>query len=441
MNRFASFVWWRAVVAATLATMALASPALAADPLTLEQALAMARSHPDRKRVVAETAAAEARVDQVDAGRWPQVSASASYQRSTSNFVPRPGSVPSQINSLGESSFETRGFWQAGLQASWLVYDFGQLQARIGASKQSALAAEQQAKLLAWQLDAGVRVAFAALQAAVALQEVAALQVSQQQTRLRQITAWVEAGRRPPIDLAQAKADLAQAEVQSLQNAGEVELAWAQLTGAMGGDLAMGPVAATEPAPLPQEEAPLGELVTEAGRQRLELQTVQTQQAAQQQSLGGARRGQWPSLSFSTSLTEAGQTLDALAWNWNAGLAVQWPIWRGGQVAADVREARAQLQVLSAREQVLLQQVRVEVQRAQVGVRNAKATLRGAQVAERLAAERLTLAEGRYTAGVGTLVEVSDAQTAVQVTAAQTVQAKYRLAVARAQLQLALGRG
>jgi outer membrane protein len=273
------------------------------------------------------------------------------------------------------------------------------------------------------------------------LQEVAALQVSQQQTRLRQITAWVEAGRRPPIDLAQARADLAQAEVQSLQNAGEVELAWAQLTGAMGGDLAMGPVAATEPAPLPQEEAPLGELVTEAGRQRLELQTVQTQQAAQQQSLGGARRGQWPSLSFSTSLTEAGQTLDALAWNWNAGLAVQWPIWRGGQVAADVREARAQLQVLSAREQVLLQQVRVEVQRAQVGVRNAKATLRGAQVAERLAAERLVLAEGRYTAGVGTLVEVSDAQTAVQVTAAQTVQAKYRLAVARAQLQLALGRG
>ena len=52
-----------------------------------------------------------------------------------------------------------------------------------------------------------------------------------------------------------------------------------------------------------------------------------------------------------------------------------------------------------------------------------------------------TLAEGRYQAGVGNIIELGDAQVAQTSAAAQAVQAEYNLATARAQLGRALGRG
>jgi outer membrane protein len=56
------------------------------------------------------------------------------------------------------------------------------------------------------------------------------------------------------------------------------------------------------------------------------------------------------------------------------------------------------------------------------------------------ARERLRLAEGRYQAGAGSLLELSDAQVALTAAAAQQVRAEYELAAARAALLRALGR-
>ena len=56
------------------------------------------------------------------------------------------------------------------------------------------------------------------------------------------------------------------------------------------------------------------------------------------------------------------------------------------------------------------------------------------------AQQRLELAEGRYRTGVGSAIELGDAQIAVTNAAAQVVQADYRLSTARAQLLRALGR-
>jgi outer membrane protein len=53
---------------------------------------------------------------------------------------------------------------------------------------------------------------------------------------------------------------------------------------------------------------------------------------------------------------------------------------------------------------------------------------------------RLTLAEGRYQAGVGNVIELGDSQVALTTAAAQEVQAIFNLATARAKLLQALGR-
>ena len=55
------------------------------------------------------------------------------------------------------------------------------------------------------------------------------------------------------------------------------------------------------------------------------------------------------------------------------------------------------------------------------------------------AQENLELAEGRYQAGVGSIVELTDAQAALTSARAQQVRAGYDLATARARLTRAVG--
>ena len=55
------------------------------------------------------------------------------------------------------------------------------------------------------------------------------------------------------------------------------------------------------------------------------------------------------------------------------------------------------------------------------------------------ARDQLRLAEARYAQGLGSVIELGDAQVAVTAAAAQDVQARFNLSAARAQLMSALG--
>jgi outer membrane protein len=72
-------------------------------------------------------------------------------------------------------------------------------------------------------------------------------------------------------------------------------------------------------------------------------------------------------------------------------------------------------------------------------VQAAKATIGAADEALVNARSQLTLAEKRYEHGLGSAVELGDAQVAYTGAEAQVVQAKFNLAAARAQLLAALG--
>jgi outer membrane protein len=105
-----------------------------------------------------------------------------------------------------------------------------------------------------------------------------------------------------------------------------------------------------------------------------------------------------------------------------------------------VREARASATALDAQLEQLRQAVRVEVEQARLGVRASQASLVASEEAVQAAREQLALAEGRYQTGVGSVLELADAQVALTTTLGQRVQAEFQLAAARSQLLQALGR-
>jgi outer membrane protein len=410
--------------------------------LTLAQALATAQAQPQVRQAAANTLAAEARTDEARALLLPALVGTAIYQRKTGNFAPQPGAVPSLINMnrMG-SNFDTSNFFNFGLALSTLVYDFGFTWNRwkaAGAVAESQAATERAVKLT---VDAQVRTAFFGARAQKALVEVAKETLVNQDRHLAQIEGFVRIGTRPEIDLAQARTDRANAQVSLITTDNGYLVAKAQLNQAMGVEASTDyDVADDTLGPLPDEDAPTEQLVEEAVRARPEMAAFDRQIRAQQLTLRAVKGGYFPSLNAGMALTDAGTELDALAWNWSFTLSVNWAIFSGLQTWSTVKEAKATLDSLEAQRDQERLSVRLEVEQARLTLRAAKAAVGAAEEALVNARERLRLAEGRYEAGVGSVIELGDAQVALTNAAAQRVQADYSVATARAQMMKALGR-
>ncbi|BDG07893.1 TolC family protein [Anaeromyxobacter paludicola] len=418
-----------------------AAPLPAPHVLTLEDALKSAREHqPQLQQARAQSAAAAARADEARAPLLPQVSGSGSYQRTTENFAATPGSTPA-VTARPSSSWNTVNYWRLSATASQLIWDFDQTSGRWRASQATAAAQRETERATYLSTLLTARSAFFAARAAKDQLGVARETVANQDVHLKQIEGFVAAGTRPAIDLAQARTDRANAEVQLIGAENGYATARVQLNQAMGLE---GPAdfdVADEPAPVVEgEDQPLDPLLDEALRNRPEMAALDQQLKAQQLTLGAVKGGYFPSLGVATGVTDAGSSLDALVWNWSATATLTWNFFQGGLTRAQEREASATLVALEAQSATERQQVRVEVDQARLAVRAARASVGAASEAVANARERLRLAEGRYRTGVGNAIELSDAQLALTQAGFQRVQADYNLATSRSQLLRALGR-
>jgi outer membrane protein len=90
--------------------------------------------------------------------------------------------------------------------------------------------------------------------------------------------------------------------------------------------------------------------------------------------------------------------------------------------------------------ELLIEDTRLELEQALLSL---KAALEALEIAGEVvvnARERLTLAEGRYSAGVGNIIELGDAQLVLTNAQSQRVAAAYEVGQARLQLRRGLGR-
>ena len=409
--------------------------------VSLADALAQADMNVPSLRIArAQSAVSAAQTDEARAPLLPQLNASASYQRTTSNFVPRPSSVPNTINTTASSSGSTFNYFNFGATLSQTLFDapsFGRWRAAL-ATLGSVKASEAAARLDAAY---GTRVAFFNARATQALIRVARETYDNQKRHLDQVKGFVEVGTRPEIDLAQARTNVANAKVAFIMAENNYAVAKAQL------NVAMGVEADTEydlgdgvADPIDIEDAGITEQVDVAQKSRPELVAFEEQLHAQALVLRATRWSYAPTIGASTSLSDGGISLGALAWNWNFQVSAQWNLFGGLMTYSQGKEAQAQLSVITAQRDSQRLQVRLELERGRLAVRAAKETVLAAADALENATLREKLAEGRYAAGVGNALELSDAVLALANAGAQRIQADFNVATARSQLLRALGR-
>jgi outer membrane protein len=332
-------------------------------------------------------------------------------------------------------------YFNLGLNANQLLYDFGQTRSKWRSSQASAASQKDTERGTMDLVLFSVRSAYFQARAAKGLVKVASETLANQQKHMEQAEGFVEAGTQPEISLAQAKTDLANARVQLINAENGYATAKAQLNQAVGVESPTDYDIADETLPLVDgEDGSTETLLDEAVKARPELAALANQVRAQELTVRALQGSYWPNLGLSTGLSDAGEYASSLTWNWSAGLVLTVPIFQGGLTRAQVREAQANLAVIQAQADGERQQVALEVEQARLAVRADKEALAASVEALANAHVLLQLAEGRYETGVGSIIELGDAQVALTSAGQQKVQAEYNLSQARAQLLKAVGR-
>ena len=427
---------------ALAATLAVTGPTV----YSLDEALAYALAHQPQLRQAGETkAAAEARVAQARSAYLPQLNAALSYQHNSSDFFSLGGGgantgVLDSTGSLGTSAFGSRNRYAGSLGLNQLLWDFGQTTGRIGSARAGARAQDANERSTANQTAYDVRAAFFQVQATQALWNSAKDALANQERHAAQIQAYVEVGKRPQIDLAQARSELATARVQAINAENNFQNAKEQLRVAMGLEPGVAfEIGAGEMPAVEGEASDVTPLIAGAAERRPDIAALDEQYRAQEVATRAFRRAYLPTLDGSARLTDSGPTPNDLSWNWSAGVSLNWDLFKGGLTQAQVAEARHQTAALASQKTALRQKAAAEVTQAWLAIRAAKSGLAAADEAVTNARERLRLAEGRYVEGLGNAVELGDAQSAVVAAEAQAIQAHFQLALARAQLRRAIG--
>ena len=408
--------------------------------LTLAECLEIAaQKHPDLIAARSLIDSARAQVRAASSGYRPHLDLATSYSRQTYNYAPAPGTPPDQASSLYNGQrMSNSPYYSAGLNFSQTVYDFGQTRGAVNRSEAEFAAAQQNFTRVHDVVYLSVREAYYSLLAAQELLQARKDAVDNQSKHLEQVTAFHDVGRRPKIDVTKQQVTLANAQVDYRQAQENLDVAKAALATAMGLALEQAPEPVNTLGEIPNPGS-LDELLVAAEKRRPDLEGLRDQIFAAQADILIARSYYRPNISLASFFNYRNLRLP-LIYNWSmAGLLAQ-NLLDGGLKDARIASAHAEASVARANLASLLLKVRQEVftDYSEQKVARDKIELNQKAVAE--AKENLELAEGRYAAGYGNIIELTDAQLLLTDSQVQEIVSRYDYQMAAARLDVAVGR-
>ncbi|MBC8017424.1 MAG: TolC family protein [Verrucomicrobia bacterium] len=403
-------------------------PLSAAPTLAIDEALTTAlENHPQIIEAKLNLNGAEARTGQALSNYYPQISIAADWNRGRSYLTALQGIKTTEVNS-------------AALYLKQTLYDFGRTSGAVDAARSNRDVVDKSLIITRQDLTLRVRSAFhlllAAEKQAVAVRETVAARAQVHQQALE----FFNQGIRAKVDVARAEAIFFTAKTALIRAENNREIARMELANAMG-TASLGELSLVEPShvlllPLPERS----QAQQEAIRNRAELQQLSGLKSAASANLKTAKGSYMPILSGTASVGYADRDFPPTGNVWTVGLNLTMPLFSGFSSVEQVREANANISAIEARQNNLKLQIIKEVEFAWLGGNEAAARLVSTEKEVTAAAENKALAEGRYHEGVGSIIEVTDAQT--QALDAQTahIQALYDYYTTLARLDRAVGK-
>src|SRR5581483_2743291 len=323
------------------------------------------------------------------------------------------------------------------LQARQLVFDFGKTAALVDQARAGARIAADELTRVREVVVQNVRQAYFGVLQAQRLVAVADANLARSELNLRSAQGFYDVGTKPKSDVTKAEVEVANARVLMISARNNVRLAQTTLANALGLE-ATAPIQIDDILTYEPLALDAAQLLTEALANRPELRQAQARVDSARAQLAGARAEYLPDLSLVGVYGGAGE--DQLRETWSIGAQLSWNLFQGFATQNRVREAQALVETARADADSLELQVRLEVEQAYITVVEAAERIAATQKAIESAQENLRLAQGRYDAGVGTILDLTDAQLSLSNAEADHVRALTDYRVGLATLDRVVGR-
>jgi outer membrane protein TolC len=320
---------------------------------------------------------------------------------------------------------------------SQTIYDFGKTSTGVKIQRLNLDSSHSDLKNVSDQIVFSVKQAYFGVLQAQRSVDVAAEAIKQFQQHLEQAQAFYNAGTRPKIDVTKAEVDLSNAKLNLISAENALRVARVQQNNTMGVP-DVPEYAIEDNLSFHKYQIALENAVAQAYNSRSDLKSLMTRKEAAQGSIDLAKKGYYPTLSGNANYSRGG-TGFPLDEAWSAGVILSFPLFSGFLTTYQVEEAGANLSTLKANEEALRQAILLDVQSAYLNLREAEERVPTAEVTKRQAKENLDLANGRYAAGVGSPLEVTDAEVAYSSAKTSYIKALYDYKVAQASLGRAMG--
>jgi TolC family type I secretion outer membrane protein len=378
--------------------------------------------NPDTQEVWAQLAAQQAAVAVAKDSNYPSLSLQGSASSS--------GNEDTSSNSVGVQA-----------RLSYVLFDFGQRDAEQGQAQALLSSAQFNADSTVATLSRDIVNAYLAVLKAQGQIEAAQQTVTSTAKSMASAEARFNVGTGTPLDVLQAKAAYAQARLTQVQADSQLATTRGQLAFTMGLKPTLLPTIAqikTTPTELPFASSDIEQLLTQAVANRPEVKVAQASVIAAEQSILSAKAANKPTVSVSAS-TGVQESSGNSQTTGSVGLTVDVPFDFGGGKQARVRQSEAQKAAKVAALNRSRQSIEQQAWQAFYGAQAALATVHAAQDSLDSSDKAAKVAVGRYDAGVGTMLEVLNAQSQLANSHQQWVAARYDWLVARTQLAYALG--
>jgi TolC family type I secretion outer membrane protein len=411
--------------------------------LTLDEAMRVAlKQNPAVAESKERLSAAKEQIGISQSGYYPQLNFASNYyygnsfsRGSTGAFqVATPGGVSSPTSIERKAS----DFFIYRFSANQLLYDFGKTSGQVGQSQAGYKQAGEDLSNTRQQVVLDTRSRYFEYLASLRAIKVAEENVRQNQELLRQARGFYDVGLRAKNDVTKAEANLANAEAELIRAKNLADVSRVALMTVLG--LKTWPYKDVEDVlEVTPKVLHLEELKTAALKQRPEIRRNLYQQEGDKAAIQTARSGYFPTLSSTAAYGWQGSD-HPLDDNWWVGAGVTFPLFEGLNTYHSVRQAKSQLKATQAGGESLTLTVTREVEQSYLDVLSAWEVIKARIKAKESAAENLRLAWGRYRAGVGNIIEVTDAQVQFAQADLDHVRALFDYRIFEARLDKAVGK-
>jgi outer membrane protein len=397
--------------------------------MSLDEALAYARAHqPTVLAGIARVAAAKEAAN-IPRAQWqPLIGVNAQILGATANNTTASYVSPSymDIPRIGATRAVSTGSWQpyastfVGAGVLQEAFDFGRIAAQTAAADALIDVQKQTSANALLDVTYTVEEAYFATYAAKAVLKASDDAYTRAKAHRDLAKSGVDSGMRSPIELTRAEADLARFDAGRIKARGGVEAARAVYAASVGVTDAALDVAGTPPAPL--DLPALNAAIAQAAARDPRILAALAQLRAQEEQTRAIRATTRPDLSLTGTISgraggalpSSGVAANQDGWlpnvpNWDVGLVLSWPLFD------PIVHARAEAS--HAAEEVRteeLNQARFEevaaIRGAFVAAGVARSELPALQQSLDAARSNWAQADARFRAGLGTAVELADAE-------------------------------